>query len=65
MEKNEWVGEKTLSRTGNEVLIKAVLQSIPSYIMSCFLLPGYLIDSIESAIKAFWWVLARKIKWHG
>lgn len=51
---NGW-GEKTLSKAGNEVLIKAVLQAIPSYIMSCFALPGYLIDSIESAIRSFWW----------
>lgn len=51
---NGW-GEKTLSRAGKEVLIKAVLQEISSYIMYCFLLPGYFIDSIEAAIKALWW----------
>lgn len=48
-------GERTLSKAGKEVLIKAVLQSIPTYIMSCFLLPSYLIRSIESAIRRFWW----------
>lgn len=51
---NSW-GEKMLSSAGKEVLIKAVLQSIPTYIMSCFMLPGYLIRSIESAIRSFWW----------
>lgn len=51
---NGW-GEKTLSTAGKEVLIKAVLQSIPTYIMSCFYLPGYLLDSIEAAIRGFWW----------
>lgn len=61
---NGW-GEKTLSRAGKEVLIKAVLQSISSYIMSCFLLPGYLIKAIESAIKAFWWGdrVKKKMAW--
>lgn len=48
-------GAKTLSSAGKEVLIKAVLQSIPTYIMSCFLLTGYLIKKVESAIRAFWW----------
>lgn len=51
---NGW-GEKTLSQAGKEVLIKAVLQSIPTYIMPCFSLPGYLINSAEEAIRRFWW----------
>lgn len=51
---NGW-GEKILSQAGKEVLIKAVLQSIPTYIMSGFSLPGYLINSVEEAIRRFWW----------
>lgn len=51
---NGW-GERTLSSAGKEALIKTVLQSIPTYIMSCFSLPSYLVVSIESAIRAFWW----------
>lgn len=49
---NGW-GERMLSSAGNEVLIKAVLQAIPTYIMSYFLL--YLVFSIETAIRAYWW----------
>lgn len=61
---NGW-GEKTLSQAGKEVLIKAVLQAIPTYLMSCFLLPGNLITSIEAAIREFWWGNgeARKMAW--
>lgn len=61
---NGW-GERTLSSVGNEVLIKAVLQSIPTYTMSCFLLPGYLISSIEAEIRSYWWGSGayRKIAW--
>ncbi|XP_012835792.1 PREDICTED: uncharacterized protein LOC105956483 [Erythranthe guttata] len=48
-------GEKQLSKGGKEILIKAVLQAIPSYLMSCFSLPLGLIQDIESAIQRFWW----------
>ncbi|XP_012854346.1 PREDICTED: uncharacterized protein LOC105973839 [Erythranthe guttata] len=48
-------GEKQLSKAGKEVLIKAVLQAIPSYVMSCFLLPACLIKEIEAAIRRLWW----------
>ena len=38
-----------------EVMIKYVLQSITSYIMSIYLLPNSFIDDIEKMINAFWW----------
>ena len=44
-----------MSKVGREVMIKSVLQSIPSYIMSIFLLPNKLVDAIEKMINAFWW----------
>jgi len=37
---------KCLSKARREVMIKSVLHSIPSYIMSIFLLPTKLIDAI-------------------
>ncbi|XP_012853800.1 PREDICTED: uncharacterized protein LOC105973324 [Erythranthe guttata] len=58
-------GEKHLSRAGKEILIKSVLQAIPSYLMSCFVLPNGLLQEIESAIARFWWGedSRRKIHW--
>lgn len=36
-------------------MIKSVLQSIPTYVMSCFRLPEYLIHELEYIISKFWW----------
>lgn len=47
--------EKLLSRAGKEVLIKAVIQAIPSYAMSYFRLPVGLCHDIRSLIRQFWW----------
>lgn len=38
--------EKLLSQGRKEVLIKAVFLSIPTYIMSCFILPHNLCDDL-------------------
>lgn len=46
---------KTLSRAGKSVMIKNVAQSIPSYCMSCFLLPKTLCQEIEKMLKGYWW----------
>jgi len=43
---NSW-SCKCLSKAGREVMIKSVLQEIPSYVMSIFQLPTTLLDSIE------------------
>ena len=47
--------EKLLSQAGREILIKAMVQTIPIYTMSCFKLPLGLCNDIESLIRKFWW----------
>jgi len=47
--------EKLLSQAGREILIKAVVQAIPTYTMSCFKLPLELCADIESLTRKFWW----------
>jgi hypothetical protein len=46
---------RCLSKAGREIMIKSVLQAIPSYIMSLFLLPGTIITTIERMLNSFWW----------
>lgn len=47
-------GNKFLSRAGKEVLIKSVLQAIPTYVMGCFRIPDSLLHELESMISKFW-----------
>ena len=47
--------EKFLSRPGKEVLIKAAIQSIPTYLMSIFRILDDIIDDINSMVVRFWW----------
>ncbi|KAK9733301.1 hypothetical protein RND81_04G058600 [Saponaria officinalis] len=47
--------EKMLSMSGKEVLIKAVTQSISTYLMSLFHIPEGVIDEIHAAMAKFWW----------
>lgn len=57
--------EKLLSQAGKEVMIKAVVQSIPIYSMSVFKLPVGLCKDIEAMIQKFWWGNGdlKKIHW--
>ena len=48
-----WKG-KLLSKAGKEVLIKAVAQSIPTYTMGVFQLPGKLCDELDAMCARFW-----------
>lgn len=47
--------EKMLSMGEKEILIKVVAQVVPTYTMSCFLLPKGLCDDLESMMHNFWW----------
>lgn len=44
-----------LTKAGKEVMIKLVLQSLPTYFMSLFLIPSTMIDEIERMLNGFWW----------
>ncbi|CAN1250054.1 Uncharacterized mitochondrial protein AtMg00310 [Linum perenne] len=40
---------------GKEVLVKAVLQAVPTYIFSCFLLPPKILKRFKAIVNRFWW----------
>jgi hypothetical protein len=47
--------EKFLSMGVKEILLKAVIQSIPVYAMSMFKIPQKLCKEMMDAIAGFWW----------
>jgi hypothetical protein len=51
---NGWK-EKFLSHVGKEVLLKSVIQAIPTYTMSVFRLPKTLCKEINAMMGRFWW----------
>jgi len=62
---NGWK-EKFMPTAEREVLIKLMVQAIPTYVMSYFLLMSGLCEHIESFISKFWWGSKqgeRKIHW--
>lgn len=62
---NSW-RENLFSQAGNEILLKVIIQAMPSYHMSCFKLPKGLCLEIERLMSRYWWGLfqsKRKIHW--
>ena len=58
--------EKLLSQANREVLLKAMIQAIPAYTISCFKLPITFCHEIETLILKFWWGQQgerRKVHW--
>ena len=47
--------EQLLSQAGCEILLKAVIQAIPTFAMNCFKLPAILCNDIKALIRKFWW----------
>jgi hypothetical protein len=50
----EW-DDNHKSQAAKEVLIKAIAQAIPVYVMSVFKLPAGLCDELTSMIRRYWW----------
>lgn len=58
--------QNLLLQAGKEILLKAVVTSIPTYAMQCFLLPKKLCNEIDKKQRYFWWRQKnneRKINW--
>lgn len=49
-----WDG-KNMTRSGKEVLVKSVVQTLPTYAMSVFLLPLEITREIKKSLSKFWW----------
>ncbi|KAK4382901.1 hypothetical protein Sango_2828100 [Sesamum angolense] len=52
-----------LTVVGKGVLIKSVLQSLPTYAVSCFTLPDHLLKELEKVMRDFWWHDKAKQGW--
>lgn len=58
--------ERFLSKVGSEILIKSIAQAIPTFAMSCFMFPDFLLREIRSMVDGFCWGQRkgeRKMNW--
>ena len=46
---------RLLSKGGKKLQIKSVAQAVPTFSMSCYLLPQCIVEKLKSAISNFWW----------
>jgi hypothetical protein len=49
------VTDRPMSRAGKEAFLKAVIQAIPTFVMSCFQIPIANCDKMRAAIANQWW----------
>lgn len=54
-----WKGS-ILNQAGKEILIKVVVQAIPSYVMYILYLPKTLCSSLTASVAKFWWASSGK-----
>ncbi|CAM8943685.1 unnamed protein product [Rhodiola kirilowii] len=51
---NDWKS-KLLSAAGREVLVKAIIQAMPAYMMSVYQFPKAILVELNKLIQQFWW----------
>ena len=51
-----------MSRAGKEILLKMVVQAIPTYTMSVFLIPAKVCQDIEILMNKYWWTSKKRGK---
>ncbi|KAL0433207.1 UNVERIFIED_CONTAM: putative mitochondrial protein [Sesamum latifolium] len=51
---NNWATKKH-SEAGRTILIKTVIQAIPTYVMGCFRIPNIYLNEIESLMENYFW----------
>ncbi|KAL5564701.1 hypothetical protein UlMin_027865 [Ulmus minor] len=58
--------ERFYSQGGKKVLLKYVIQAIPTYTISCLITPDTILKEIEAACARFWWGTTpdhKRIQW--
>ncbi|KAF5450624.1 hypothetical protein F2P56_030956, partial [Juglans regia] len=58
--------KQILQLAGKEILLKVVLQAIPTYAMGMFLLPASITSKLNQMLRKFWWGFnedSSKIQW--
>jgi hypothetical protein len=59
-------GDSLLAQSAREILIKAIAQAIPAYVMGVFKLPFSICDELTQLIRYYWWGVEhgkRKTHW--